>query len=285
VPVVTIEGPGSGCEISLKLGLSQVILVSSTSGFAVGNQFVIDFGTGSPAIVGVASVNLGGIVSAVNIIDPGSFDSLPSGNVTLLSPTNNANYIVVRFDAGIAQAMVTSPGKGYTADSTVISLQGQEINIAAQQLDRQFNLEMPIGFVKTSHADAVRNNLNSVINPFLGIIVPATLVKATVTGIQWQGHARFDLDTCNFDCDQTRFVDFTPATETVFDQNITYWDGQHTTWDANYLQQWPDYSQTIFENGQTIFDYYRTLFDARQPVYESRYSTSRFWYFGSPFDV
>jgi hypothetical protein len=181
--------------------------------------------------------------------------------------------------------MVTSPGKGYTADSTVISLQGQEINIAAQQLDRQFNLEMPIGFVKTSHADAVRNNLNSVINPFLGIIVPATLVKATVTGIQWQGHARFDLDTCNFDCDQTRFVDFTPATETVFDQNITYWDGQHTTWDANYLQQWPDYSQTIFENGQTIFDYYRTLFDARQPVYESRYSTSRFWYFGSPFDV
>jgi len=277
VPVVAIEGPGSGCEISLKLGLSQVILVSSTSGFAVGNQFVIDFGTGSPAIVGIASVNLGGVVSAVNIIDPGSFDSLPSGNVTLLSPANNANYIVVRFDAGIEQALVTSPGKGYTADSTVISLQGQEINIAAQQLDRQFNLEMPIGFVKTTQADAVRNKLNTVINPFLGIIVPATLVKATVTGIQWQGHARFDLDTCNFDCDQTRFVDFTPATETVFDQNIT--------WDANYLQQWPDYSQTIFENGQTIFDYYRTLFDARQPVYESRYITSRFWYFGSPFDV
>jgi hypothetical protein len=162
---------------------------------------------------------------------------------------------------------------------------GIEPNLVAQQLDTRFHLQLPVGFVQTQLADLVRIQLAAAANPFQGIIVPVSVVKITTTGIQWQGHARFDMDCCTFDGDQTRFVDLTPASQTVFDNNNTYWDNQLTTWNTDLLSQWPSYSQTIFEHGATIFDYYRTLFDATPPILQSRYSTSKFWYFGAPFDV
>ena len=281
-PVLTVVGTGQGATLAVDVGVISVTLVSSTGGFLVGDQITVDLGSDFPATLEIVSVSLGGIADSLTVINTGKFTRVPSNNITLFKDSNS---ITVKLDAGIVAVQVLTSGQGYISGQTTISVQGQEIDIAAQQLEIDFNLELPIGFVKQSDADLLRKDLANILNPFLGIIVPATLVKTTVTGIQWQGHARFDQNQCVFDGDQTRFIDFTPATETLFDNNNTYMDNFHTTFDGNWLTQFPDWSPTVFENGQTIFDYYRTLFDQRSAVFESRYSKSSFWYFGQPFDI
>lgn len=281
-PVLNVTGSGQGAKLVANIGIISVTLIYSSSGFSVGDQIIIDLGSDQPATIEIVSVTIGGIANSVIINNPGQFLRVPSENVTLFLDNN---YIVVRLDAGIISVNVLNAGQGYSSENTIISNQGQEIDILAQQLETEFNLELPIGFVEDTYADDLRKYLFTADNPFIGTIIPATLIKATLTGIQWQGHTRFDQNECVFDGDQTRFVEFTPATETTFDNNTTYYDNFHTTFDDNWITQWPDWSQTVFESGHTIFNYYRTMFDQRSAEFESRYSQSKFWYFGQPFDV
>lgn len=280
-PTLKISGTGSGARLEARVGIVGISLINSSSGFSVNDELMIDLGEGTPGRLKVLSVSQTGVVQSLAITHAGNFGKIPQANITL---SYQQQTVTVKLQAGVVEVQVLDPGAGYVFGNTDITFEGAEINRAARSVVQEFDLEMPLTFVSADQSKNVINNLNSVDNPFSGQVIPVTIIKATLEGVQWQGHTRLDDDCCTFDAMGTHWVDLEFASETTWDSGSTYWDNRVTVFDQPNTK-WPDWSQTVFDQDQTVFDYYATLFDQHQPVYESKYSKSWFWYLGKPYDV
>lgn len=281
-PVANAQGGGRGAKFKTKVGIQAAQVIYSDSGFQTGETVAVDLDNSTnQALIEITQVDEIGRVLKLSVIDDGSFDHIPSINYWLVK---NTKRIKVQFSAGVVAVAVVSGGVGYDSSST-INFVGKEFDPVGRQLIDTFQLQMPLAFASNNQIESLKSYLASANNPFSGQILPVTCVEVSVEGIQWQGYTRFDTNDCSFDCDTTRLVDFDPASETIQDQGATYWDDRSLSFDRNIPIVWPDYSGTVFDNNTTIYDYYATLIDGRGPVYKSRYSSTRLWYFGKPFDV
>lgn len=282
-PTVNAIGSGTGAVLSAKIGITAAMVVASSNGFAIGDRLLVDLDHSSnAAVLEVSAVNGFGQVQTLKVINQGQFAHIPSQNHTLLL---GSKQLKVQFSAGVVNVLIENGGQGYTPGLTNIDFAGQEYDPVTRQPVQNFELRLLLAYSQSQYDAVLGTHLSTAENPYAGQTIPVSLLQATVEGIQWQGYTRFDNNLLTFDADSTRLVDFDPATETIEDGGLTYWDGRATTFDRNMIDVWPDYSNTYFDNHQTIFDYYATLFDGRQPVYRSRWSATKFWYFGKPFDV
>jgi len=84
-----------------------------------------------------------------------------------------------------------------------------------------------------------------------------------------------------WDVDQTRMIEYEPASETVFDNNTTYFDEFTTEFDFVLNNNVP-FSQIVFDEDKTIFDYYSTIFDQRASIVSSKFSRTWILNFGKP---
>ena len=283
-PIVNAVGSGSGAEFSVKVGITGANVISSDAGFAVGEIVRIDLDdqADNQAMLLVESVDSLARASQIKVLSSGSFDHIPSNNYTIIV---NNKRLVLKFNAGVVAVSVSNGGSGYTSGATIINFAGREYDPTTERFISNFDLCLPLAYTTKSSLPTLVSYLASAENPFEGQVIPVTAVQATVEGIQWQGYARFDSNQETFDSDSTRLIEFDPASETLQDQGQTYWDDRATTFDRNMIESWPDFSLTYFDSNRTIFDYYSTLFDGRKPVYQSRWSSSKLWFFGKPFDV
>ncbi len=281
-PTTIISGVGTGAQLQARVGMVGVTLVSSSLGFAVNDVLEVDLGEGLPGLLKVSAVNSIGAVQAVFIVDQGNFDKIPQNNLTLSVAQGT---VTVRIQAGIVEVQVIAPGTGFVFGETQITFTGAEINRSARSEARDFDLELPLAFVTADSAGTVAAKLPTTQNTFSSQVIPVTVIKATVEGIQWQAYTRLDQDYCTFDAMSTAWVDVDSAVQTTWDATATYWDNSVTVFDSVTTTQAPDWSQTIFDSNQTIFDYYATLFDQKTPTYESKHSKSWFWNFGKPYDL
>ncbi len=282
-PKVNAVGSGTGAEFSSKVGISSATVVTSSGGWSVGERLTVDLDHNSnSAVLEVLTTVGAGQIDTLKVVNQGQFQHIPSQNYTIQSATRQ---VKVQFSAGVVSVITLSGGQGYTPGLTNINFAGEEYDPVTRQPVQNFELRLPLAYSQSQYDSLLGTYLSTAENPYAGQTIPVSLLQATVEGIQWQGYTRFDNNLETFDCDSTRLIDFDPATETIEDGGLTYWDGRATTFDRNMIEVWPDYSNTYFDDHQTIFDYYATLFDGRQPVYRSRWSATKFWYFGKPFDV
>lgn len=282
-PLVNAVGSGSGASFEAKVGIVNAQVLFSDSGFVAGETFAVDLeDSQTQALLEVASIDDLSRVQTVKVHDPGKFSKIPSLSITLVIQQRRLR---LQFIAGVVDVQIVNGGQGYQSDQTLINFAGQELDPISNEPQAQFDLKLHLAYADKGQMNDIKNHLTTAFNPFAGQVLPVTVLQCTVEGIQWQGYTRFDQNTETFDCNSTRLVDIDPASETVQDSNNTYWDDRSTTFDRNMIAVWPDYSNTYFDSHQTIFDYYRTLFDARKPVYHSRWSNTKLWFFGAPFDV
>lgn len=282
-PKVNAVGSGTSARFACKVGVVGATVVTSSGGFSVGEKLTVDLDHSSNlAVLEVVTINGAGQVVTLKVTNQGQFQHVPSQNYTIQSA---ARQVKVQFSAGVVSVSILSGGQGYTPGLTNINFAGEEYDPVTRQPLQNFELRLPLAYSQSQYDSVLSNHLSTTENPYAGQVIPVSLLQSTVEGIQWQGYTRFDLNLETFDSDSTRLVDFDPATETIEDSGLTYWDGRATTFDRNMISAWPDYSNTYFDDHRTIFDYYATLFDGRQPVYRSRWSATKFWYFGKPFDV
>lgn len=281
-PPLRIMGMGQGAQLQAKLGLLQATVINSTVGFVLNDILLVDLGQDQSAQLKVTSVDNLGNALALQVVDAGLFDRVPSTELRFFKSQNI--YVTAKLLVGIQQVQVLQPGRGYVYDQTFVDVSGYEIDSTAQRLINDFYFNLPLCYIQNSQQSHVREYLQTADNDFGGIAITANMISQTITGVQWQGHARFDTNDCTFDADQTRFVDFQPASQTIFDTNTTYWDDNNLTFDGDWLEQYPNWSQTIFDQATTIFDYYQTLFDEQPVQTGSRYARTSYWYFGKPFN-
>lgn len=276
VPSFNLSGTGTGAELLLRVGITHVTVNNGGVNWSVGDQLVLDLGTGTPALLEVSQVSGIGSVTDMGVVNPGEFTNVPNVPLTLVS---NNKVITIVLDAGLISAVVTQGGSGYTPDQTQINFLGREYSVNQETLISNFRLCLPLAKVQSSSVNQM--DLDRMFNPFLGQLIDVRAVVAKVQGVVWQGYNRFDDNTLSFDSDATRFVDLQPATETLFDADQTQWESGSTTYDLPYVM-WPNYTQTVFDDNHTIFDYYRTIFDQSSPRTDSIYSRSWVWWFGKP---
>jgi hypothetical protein len=283
-PIANAVGSGSGAVFVVKVGITAATVISSDSGFSVGDLVTIDLDDNSntSAVLRVTQLDLLGRASQLAVDNTGSFDHVPSSNYSTIE---NNKRLVLNFSAGVVSVTVANGGRGYNSAATLINFAGKEYDPVAEQFITNFDLSLALAYANKQSLTELESYLSTAENPFDGKVLPVTAIQFTVEGIQWQGYTRFDSNQETFDSDGTRLIDFDPASETLQDAGLTYWDENNTTFDRNMIQSWPDYSLTYFDSNRTIFDYYSTLFDARKPVYQSRWSSSKLWFFGKPFDV
>jgi hypothetical protein len=272
-PVINILGLGSGAQLVAQVGIVSATVASSSQGFAVSQLVTVDLGSGTAAVLEVASVDGLGRVQTLAVQQPGRFDRVPSVVITLVTDQGDLS---VRFDAGVMAVDVIQSGQSYRSESTVLNFQGRNWDPSLGELVDQFVLKCALVYTQPSTDVVVRSN------PFVAQTVQASVVEVTTQGVQWQGLTRFDDFTCTFDSRSTAWVEQTPANQTVFDQNLTVWENGSTSWDLQPLNAWPQPGLTVFDQNHTIFDYYRTLFDQPPPSYVSATARTQFWHMGKP---
>jgi len=263
--------------LAFTVGVAGVTINPNSLGYQVGDQITIDLGNGRPALLEVTDADNFGTVLEIAVLDPGSFERIPPGIITLTSGTKRLSVTII---AGLSTVTIVNPGSGYGQNNTFVNLGGQEYNTSLNMADSNYDLCLDLGYMTQSGANSF--DLTKT-NPYQGQIVQAHVLEATIQGIIWAGFTRVDGELATFDEDGTRFVDVDPSTETTFDQNQTIWEGDTTTWDLTKIY-WPAYTQTVFDGNHTLFDYYRTLFDAAEPRSTSVYSRSWLWWFGKPYE-
>ena len=276
-PVINTVGPGSGAQLVAQVGIVAATVNSSSQGFVVSQTLGVDLGSGTAAVLAVASVDSFGRVQTLSVQQPGSFERVPSNAITVDTANGDISFTVT---AGIVSIDVIQTGEGYRSNSTVLNLQGREWDPSLGELVNQFVLKCAMVYTLPSTGGDVVSS-----NPFVAQTVEASVVEVTTQGVQWQGLTRFDGHTCTFDSASTAWVESTPANQTVFDQNLTVWENSSTSWDLQPLSVWPQPGLTVFDQNQTIFDYYRTLFDQPQPSYSSATARSQIWHMGKPSNV
>jgi hypothetical protein len=269
-PCLITSETGSGAQLQAQVGILRADVLSSDSGVADLAQFELDLGHGIPAQLLVDGVTPFDQAARITVITPGAYIQIPSEPITVLVGTAK---VTLRIQVGVVGVQVVHTGTGYLPSDQIV-LTGSEWDPVRYQFVDEFNLNMCVAYVKSDAA----LSLDTLSNPYLGKQISVNRVLADVQGVQWQGDTRWDADTCTWDSDQTRFVEHTTATETVWDQSELSWDQNVTTFDQEPLTQYPDISQTIFDADHTLFDYYATVFDAAPVEYKSRTQKSWVWF-------
>jgi len=279
-PTVTIIGAGSGGIVEAHLGLTSGTIASSTPGFVVGQEFEVTNGISVSNQFGklrISSVSNIGAVTGIEIISNGLFSHFPKGNLTFFNGSKNFSVL---FDLGVTQVSVVSPGQGYQ-QGAFLSFQGTELLPSWQSMWADgYVLSVPLAEVTDSGASWFKNNPFPV-NPYNGTEIEVKQLELTVQGIVWTGTTTFDLDCMTWDVDQTQMIEYEPASETIFDDNATYFDEFTTQFDFVDNNNIP-FGQVIFDQNQTIFDYYSTVFNQRSSIVSSRFSRSWTLNFGKP---
>lgn len=279
-PKISVIGQGSGAQVVGYLGLQSGTIESSTPGFLADQEFEVTIGSAVNQQFGkikIVSVNNIGVVTSIQVIVPGLFSHFPKGNITFFNGTKN---FAVLFDLGISTVSILNPGQGYQSGA-FIDFSGTELLPAWQEVwADNFVLSVPLAEVLDSGADWFKNNPFPV-NPYDGNLFEVKQVELTVQGIVWTGSTTFDDDTMTWDVGQTALIEYEPASETIFDNNTTYFDEFTTEFDFVNNTNIP-FSQVIFDENKTIFDYYSTVFNQRASVTASRFSRTWVLNFGKP---
>jgi hypothetical protein len=269
-PAQILSLTGAGAQLQVKVGILSADVITSDAGVADLAEFEIDLGEGTPSRLLVDGVTPFDQAARITVLQTGSFTQIPSVPFTVQVGTA---LVTLRLTVGVVEVQVIHPGTGYQP-SDLISLTGREWDPVRYQFVDDFDLNLAVTYVQSD----TPISLDNVVNPYQGKQIPVNRVQADVQGVQWQGHTRWDADTCTWDSDSTQFVEHTSAQDTVWDNSELTWDQNVTTFDQQPLTQYPDISQTVFDQDHTIFDYYATVFDAPSTQYESRTKRSWVWF-------
>lgn len=275
-PYVNIFGSGYGAELAAKLSINSGTITFSTVGFVVGQQFNVDQGLGTSAIISVATVNSFGQVTKISIISGGTYTVFPQAAVTFVSGTQNFSVL---FDLGVGSVDVVYPGNNYTVNATSINFNGREL--IPDWLENLYK-----GYATCIRlADITANGSSEFIantfidNTFYGEKIEVKYIKLSQNGVSWTGTTTFDDNEQNFDCDTTRFVEIDESSQTIFDMNTTLFENKSTYFDGftNTTVGSSDFeSNFILDNNETIID---------QPsmISNSKYSIQWLIALGKPF--
>jgi hypothetical protein len=272
-PVQILTQTGSGAQLQAFVGILKAEVVESTIDVPQLLQFDLDLGNGTSAQLQVAEVNQYNQATKINVLFAGVYTQVPEEPIQIQL---GSAIVKLKLSVGVVQVSIINPGSGY-APADRIDFSGQEWDPVRSCFIDQFDLNMCLAFV----IKPVILDVERLPNPYKGSQIPVKQVQADLQGVIWQGKTRFDSDGFTCDANGTRFVETTPAIETIWDQNELVWDSQVTTFDRRPRTAYPVLSQTVFDQDHTLFDWYSTTFDQRIPTYESRWKASYVWFMGT----
>jgi hypothetical protein len=268
--VQVVSETGTGAVLQAQVGILKVDVIASTSGVLDLDEFELDFGTGEPARLLVDGVTLFDQAARITVLSPGAYDQVPSRPVQVQRGTAR---ITLGLSVGVVRIDVTKAGTNYLA-SDQITLLGSEWDPVRNTHISDYDLNLALAYVNTGSPDVIKLSNN----PYENTQVVINRIQVDLQGVQWQGHTRWDADSCTWDAHSTRLVEAARASECVWDGAELVWDSNVTTFDAHPLLTYPDISQTTFDQDHTLFEYYATVFDAAAPQFESRWKRSWVWF-------
>lgn len=119
VPAVSFTGGGgAGAAATVLIQATAVAINAAGANFAVFDTITTSFGI----VLQVISVNFGGVINAVTIINPGSIStgSIPANPYGILSTSGLGVAATFNFTFAVVSVGMTSPGTGYGPAPTVV---------------------------------------------------------------------------------------------------------------------------------------------------------------------
>lgn len=267
-PRISLTGTGTNGELKAYLGIVQAEIVESGLGIQSGSIFDIDLGTGIPAQAQVVSVNPLTQATQVQILSAGQFECVPTDPIQF---NVNDSQITLQLYAGVSHIQVIQAGSGYAAD-TRIQFRGQAYDPIKQDFQDAITNVMHLAYVSP---DVSINGFN----PYQDLKFDVPYMQVEITGVEFQGHARWDDHTCVWDGNATEFFEQTPASQCVWDQNLTVWDSQSVTFDRQMIGASP-LNQTVFDQETTWFDFLDSIWDQPPVSFQSVTSVKLLWFMG-----
>lgn len=268
-PLYVSSNTGSGAQLEAHIGVINAQVLESGVDVPLLTQIALDLNHGAAALLQVEEVNEYGQVTQLQILDAGAYTKAPS--VPVIIPVGDS-WIKLQLDMGVVAVHIINAGKSYKTTDIVNTL-GQEWDPVMNTFIDQFDLHMSVAYVlPEASLNATTNNV------YKGTLLEINHIQADLQGVQWQGHTRYDTDSCTWDSQTTRFIEQTTAKETVWDSRQLTWDQYNTTFDVNPIMQYPHINQTQFDADTTLFDYYATVWDAHELSYNSSTKSSWVWF-------
>ena len=121
-----------------------------------------------------------------------------------------------------------------------------------------------LGTIDPTYVNAVTASTTVAVENMLSNIVwTAQWIELVAEGRSWTGDTLFDNQDCSFDGDQTRFIEWTEPSDTIFDyQGDTTFDTKTTIFDNDYgLGDFASdlWTTNVWAPSANIFDAYTTL--------------------------
>jgi hypothetical protein len=277
IPQIQIVGSGTGAQITCTLKVVAVRVLNGGLGWQLHESVHIMLGDHTQVHVKIMQVNDSGAVISCEVTHSDTFTSMRSKPIQVQDAQGRT--LILSLDCGVASCVITQAGSGYD-QLTQLKFSGREYVPFTDTFadDDQVGLFVPLAYVNTLWTK--QQDVSELSSPFRDQMWQISLLKATLQGAEYEGTNSWDSDTCTWDTDQTRIINWEPASVLIWDSDQTIWDNNFTTWDHPDIV-WPNHTQTVFDNNQTIWDYYRTIFDQREPSAQSVTAKSWAWWFGS----
>lgn len=120
-PAVQIAG-GTTATGAPHMMLRSVSITSDAnggSGYAVGDTLTLAGGTGTPAVVRVATISGSNTVTSVALVSLGDYTVLPNGGTTATHTASTGSGFVMNVTYAVKSVDVTNAGTGYTSTGTL----------------------------------------------------------------------------------------------------------------------------------------------------------------------
>lgn len=259
-PVLAVQGTGNGAVVTANLTVQAVTVTAPGSGWTANEIFNVTISSTQQVQLQAAAVNANGGLQTVSVVDGNNFDQFPQGSKVITD--GNGAVATVTFDLGINSVNIVASGTGYSPlyQQNVI-VQGSEILPAWQSI---WSPVLYLGTITPFYVNAVTASTTVAVENILSNIVwTAQWLELVAEGRSWTGSTFFDDQDCSFDGNQTRFVEWTEPSDTIFDyQNNTTFDLRTTVFDDNYglgNLAYDLWTTRVWPPNTNIFDVYATL--------------------------
>lgn len=245
-PDIVISGSGIDANIVALIGLVNVEIEDSGSGWSIGDIINIPghiFET--RAQVQVDSIGTGGSIASLSIVEVGNYIQISAIQTTPI--TTSFASARLKCTWGIVGFDIVNPGINYQCGID-INLKGGEILPDWQD---QYYPAIEIGKSVDSVASDIASTLNNESTTLLGTSWRPNYIIFQWQGLTWLGSTTFDDDLTTFDGNTTQFEEVVSPKIIVFDNNLTFFDNNLTIFDYldpleyDLFQAWGDRKSVV----------------------------------------
>jgi len=269
-PVASCPSPrGTSAVLAAHIQAVDYMISDGGSGWSIGTRISVPYGVyGSPAILEISGILSGGRVSALSIVDPGSYRNFPSGKQQFQG-SNGETSFSCQLIFELAAIDILSAGTGYDPTAEyVVSLTGSE---RLPQWQDSWSKAVPMAWSNSALAVDQPSTL-SALSAQHGVPLLVDHAAITLAGKRWTGTTLFAVDNIIFDGTSTRLIEHDEPRTTMFDGGVETYDQADTTFDQEYSEfdqkidrDHPQVRDTLFAHTTSIYDLFTTIFDQTPP--------------------